>query len=142
MSIVEIKEKIKLDAYQTALLLVCKGHKVIQKYDIEDYKFTDEDSVLNDFRELVKTYCIITYIDNPGCIDIRHINIALMDVINVVKPDAIISILKYCCDRSRNSALYYNELLFYKLFGELQSLTMRQNCEEIYDLDETLIKKD
>lgn len=132
--------KLKLDSHKTTLLLVCKGHKVITKYEIEDFKFSGEDSILNDFRELVKAYCAITYLDSPSSIDIRHINFALMNLLNDVKPNAIIEVLKHCCDVSRHSAVYYNEILFYKLFGEIQTIRLIKDDEELYDLDYNLIK--
>lgn len=132
--------KIKLDSNKTAFLLVCKGHKIITKYDIEFCKFTGEDTVLNDFRELVKTYCVIYYLNSSSSIDIRHINFALIDLLNELKHDGIINVLKHCCDVSRNSAVYYNEILFYKLFSEIQTIQIIRDNKELYDLDYSLIK--
>lgn len=132
--------KIKLDARQTALLLVCKGHKIITKHNINFCDFAGEDTVLNDFRELVKAYCVITYLDSSSSIDIRHINFSLINLLNILKPDAIITVLKHCCDVSRNSTVCYNEILFYKLFGEIQTAEIVIDNEELYDLDYSLIK--
>ena len=131
-------EKIKLDAYETAVLLTTKHHKVKLSRDIDkEYVFTGEEEILNHYRDVVYVYIDRTYLPIES-LQLRHITSYLLDIFHLCRPEdykrLIIDMSTYY-----NKKYSYNANLFKQLYGYLQALKMRDGEEEFFDLDESLI---
>lgn len=138
-----MKTKIKLDKYNTALLMCIKGHKIKFKneYDI-NYEFKNDEKVLNSCRSLAYTYLDGRLLPLES-FRIEYINKALLDIFEVVCPHKfkeLIHEIVYIKTAYKNRS--NKEILFLQLYGYLQALTMfDENGEDIFELDYELLKE-
>jgi hypothetical protein len=141
--------KIKLEKYDTALLLCTKHAKVKLKYDYSedvDFIFCGEDEILNSYMDIAFVYADSRAVPLSS-VRVAHVNSALLDIYAKLQPNKLLQLLK---DINYAYVDMYKDkniktLIFIKVYGLLQALQMRtlQNNEyiDIYDLDETLIRK-
>jgi hypothetical protein len=153
----ENDEKIKLDKYETAIILTIKNWKV--KED-EDAKFefikTTEESVLNDNYELVKVICKQLLLE-PQYLELKYINQILLDLIEKIDPLKIRKILTdsmsyrwvgstgYGANKLLTLKYSPSQTIFFNCLISLSGIKMKKDYGsdliDIYDLDESLIDK-
>ena len=88
--------KIKLEKYDTALLMCTKNAKIKLHYDYsdyEDFQFTDEDAILNQYREIAIVYADSRAIPLSS-VRLAHINSALLEIYAEVQPNKLLKLLK------------------------------------------------
>ena len=141
--------KIKLEKYDTALLLCTKHAKIKLKYNYSedtDFVFSGEDEILNSYMDLAFVYADSRAVPLSS-VRLAYVNSALLDIYAKLQPNKLLQLLKeinyaYVDMYTDN----IKSVIFRKIYGSLQALQMRtlDNDEyaDIYDLDESLIKEE
>ncbi len=136
--------KIKLEKYDTALLMCTKNAKIKLHYDYsdyEDFEFSGEDSIFNHYREIAIVYADSRAIPLSS-VRLAHLNAALLEIYATVKPNRLLQLLKDLNYKYTNNK-DIKSVMFVELYGLLQALTMGEYIDDeyidIYDLDESLI---
>ena len=152
--------KIELNKYETAMLLVIKNHDLEKPYTFEEYEFskTTEESILNDYKDIYLTFCEIVYYE-AELIELKHLNNYLIDILNKVKSESLIEVMKniqthryvestgYGMNKELRLKYSPAQSLFFELVSSLKNLRMlgESKCgligqeEEIYKLDRGLM---
>ena len=135
--------KIKLEKYDTALLMCTKNAKIKLHYDYSDdieYKFTGEDAILNSYRDIAFVYADSRAIPLSS-VRLAHLNSALLEIYATVQQNKLLQLLKDLNYSYSDKPI--KSVMFVELYGLLQALRMKEliNDEyvDIYDLDESLI---
>jgi len=155
----ENDEKIKLDKYETAIILTIKNWKLKEdkdEYDKFEFIKTTEESVLNDNYELVKVICKQLLLE-PQYLELKYINQILLDLIEKIDPLKIRKILTdsmsyrwvditgYGTNKLLTLKYSPTQTIFFNCLITLSGIKMKKdyNSEliDIYDLDESLINK-
>lgn len=134
--------KIKLDKYDTALLMCIKGHKIKLKYKFDKtYEFENDENILNFYNSLAYTYCDGRALPLE-CLRLEFINKVLLNIFEVMCPHRfkeLIHEVVYNPQHYKNRS--NKEVLFIHLYDYLQVLTMiDENGEDIFDLDYELVE--
>ena len=134
--------KIKLDQFDTSLIMSIKNHKIKikLKYDEED-KFPNEILNLDAYKNIGITYANSRYIPIES-VRLEYVNKALLDIFELVCPHKFKELINEIVYKN---SLYKNrsnkEVLFFELVSYLEALTMLdENGDEIYDLDYSLVE--
>lgn len=134
--------KIKLNKYETAIVLASKGWgiKLSSEYD-KSFDFKDNQQIFN-----LWFYRKIAYIFADWCaipidsVKIEHINSRLYELFVKITPNKVNHLMNDIIYSAYNKQQSKNDLLFTKIYGYIQAATMKDNdLNDIYDLDEELI---
>ena len=134
--------KIKLDQFDTSLIMSIKNHKIKLKlkYNEED-KFPNEILNSDAYKNIGITYANSRYIPIES-VSLEYVNKALLDIFELVCPHKFKELIN---EIVYNNSSYKNrsnkEVLFFELVSYLEALTMLdENGDEIYDLDYSLVE--
>ena len=152
--------KIKLNKYESTMLLVIKNHDLEQPYTFEEYKFlkTTEESILNDYLDIYLTYCEIVMIE-PKYLELKFLNNYMIDILNKLDNSKLIHVIKeiqghryvestgYGMNKELTLKYSPTQVLFFELVSGLRCVRMlgESECgligqeENIYDLNYSLM---
>lgn len=127
---------IKLEKYDTALLMVTKNHNIKLKYNY-DKDFVFNDNLLNEYKEIA-----IVYADSRALplesVRLEYVAQAMIEIYSIIEPNKMKDLLIYLLKHSYKKE-NISEAIFKEVYGRLQALTMIKDNEEIYELDYSLL---
>lgn len=134
------EEKLKLEKYDTAILMATKNNKIKLKYEYDDsFVFENSNQILNNYKELAKVYADSRLIPLES-VKIEYLIKVMLEIFEVVYSNNFKELILEIMKPNLFDKLTLNEKIFIELYGYLQALTMLdKNGNEIFDLDYSLL---